>query len=226
MTRDEIIALVLGRAGQRQGDVTLAASLRSELTLIQSRLEGGVQVGLNDTGIFLPWFLIKESATLVQEAGSETAALPTDFLMEYDEEQEYSVWYYASDATDPWIGVSKSDLSMLRRAWPGTGVAPKAYAIVGRSLYIRPVPTVAQILRVLYYGSEPELTDVVTTNLWTTYAADVLVGELEQAAARLTRDTALMQVGAADSKLAREKLHTFHVARLEAGRERFMGERR
>lgn len=225
MTRDEIVSLVLVRAGQRQNDTTLRDQLRTELSFIQSKLETGVRVGVNDAATFLPWFLVKESALLTQAIGVSTVTLPTDFLREYDQDEAPTLWYYSEDNDeDPWIGLVKGDLSALRRDFPGTAEAPGGYAMLGSMLFVLPIPTEARLIRLQYYGSEAALSDSVAENAWTTYASDILVGELSLAGARITREANWQMDALSESKVARERLYNYHTAQLESGRDRTMGE--
>jgi hypothetical protein len=225
MNRDEIVDLVLRRSGQRQNDSVLLGNLQIELPLIQERLEGGVRAGADDLGTFLPWFLIKESSTLVQAVGAETIAVPSDFLMGVSELETPTVWYYTGDSDCPWKGLTTEALEYLRRRWSRSGDAPKGYALVGEYLYLRPVPaSTAVTIRLAYYGKDAALTDAVLTNNWTKHATDVLVAELLIAATFHTRDEAMQAVGRDLSKAARERLFKRHISRMESLEERTMGE--
>lgn len=221
MTRDEIITLVLNRAGQRGDDTVLRGQLEAEIVLVQSRLEGGVRCGPNDSGVFLPWFLVKEVSTLAQAADADVIALPPDFLMEYDEELGPTVFYYSDNC---WLPLVKSDLNLLRVRWPRPGNAPKGYDVLGGSIYVYPRAIDARLLRMVYYGAQPTLSATVASNEWTTRAADLMVAEVSFAGARLTRDDNWQVDAGLDSKGARERLRSFHTAWVEAARDRSMGE--
>lgn len=225
MNKNDLVQIALARLGQRQGDAVLQAALEAEIPLIQSRLEGGVRVGLDDRGIFFPWFLVTEDDTLVQAIGAETVALPADFIAGVSEVESPTLWYLSNDSDDPWKGLTSEPLDRLRIRWRGTGDAPHGYALVGTALYVRPVPaSTAVTLRLLYIGQQPALTDSVLENAWTQYAADVLVEELVIAGTRYTRDSDIRGDAEKSSKDARERLYKLHVARTESLEERSMGE--
>lgn len=218
-----MITLVLRRAGQRQGDATLRSQLESEILLIQASLEGGVKCGQQDQGVFFPWFMYKEAAALALGVSTETVALPSDFVAEYDEEHGHALWYYNASHEQVWVPVKKDTLGIIRARHSGVDVAPSAYAIVGENIYVRPLVTSALLLRLAYYGQQTTLVTNVENN-WLKYAPDVMVGELVSACGEIVHNEAMVTKGEAASKQARDRLYAMHVQREEAARQRQRGD--
>lgn len=216
-----MIQLVLKRVGQRGNDTKLQAQLEAELLLIQEQLEGGVKCGQMDQGVFMPWFLYKETSALTLLANVETIALPSDFLMEYEELHGGSMWYLASGT---WYPIVRDDLDILRARYNTIGTTPTGYDIVGEYIYVAPLVSANVTMRLAYYARDAQTFSTNIENKWAKNAADLLVAELTLAAGRLTSNEAYKTEGIATSKLARDRLYAMHVAREEAGRQRQRGD--
>lgn len=223
MTRDDLITRTLKRAGQREDDAKLRTQLEDEIKQIQSELEGGVKCGQQDQGVFFPWFLYKEKSDIAVVANAETIAIPTDFLVEYDEDHVGSLWYYDSTRADLWAPVRKDTRAIIRSRELDSGTTPSYYSVVGNNIYLRPISTAALVLKMAYYGADTVLSTNLENN-WTKYAPAVMMTELGVTAGRLTRDANFQAEMVIASKGARDQLYAMHVLREESARQRQRGE--
>lgn len=215
LTRDQIIALVLGRLGRQETNAYLVASAKSELALIQTRLEGGA---------FMPWFLLSgEITTLSTQANVRTVDLPANFLREYE---DFPTYRYVTGAAQPYVRMNKDEFDILESKYgedsPGT---PLEYALVGSQFHLFPTPNAIFPLRTEYFQTDTALSDSVATNLWTANASDLLVAELGYIMAGYRRDKPMQDTFMADISRAMGRLITFDEARKQAVREAFRGDR-
>lgn len=225
MLRDAITSLILARL-VRPADPVLSVAIPTEMQLLQStELEGGD---------FLPWFCRKDDPTsLVTVAGTETVALPVDFLRF----QEVGLYYY--DPTQlvvpggqPWTRIKRYlnyDVMIAKFAAtpssPVTFKAPSGYHQSDNGLiYLAPIPQQVWQLRIRYYYSQPVLTTNIENN-WTKYAPDLVAAVVGEKMARdYVGNTALGQAYAQDKIRARTRLYVADQARENADQVYRMGD--
>lgn len=215
LTRTQIISTVLGRLGRREGDTYLVAQAKTELGLIQSRLEGGA---------FLPWFLLTAESTLTLTANNRELALPANFLREWD---DYPIHRYEATGSPVYRKLEKEDFDVLIEEFDGVASGdPVAYALTGTTLNFFTTPNSAYSCRWRYYAKDTALSDSVDTNLWTTNADDLLVAELGVVmAGQYARRVDLAQVFATQKAEAVKRLTAFDIARMQAARSAVRGDR-
>lgn len=210
MNRDEIITLVLNRCGNRSNDTAITSAAALELVEVQKKLEGESE---------LPWFLETEWTRATLDA--YRIALPEDFLLEMEDAHLYLTQV---DGTD--YELVKDDFDALKGKYKASDPSqPKTYALVGDYFYFFPTPDVTYPLSMIYYAKEPELSDTVLTNRWTTYASDWLVGELGVTiAGEYTKDGEQAKIFAGHAARAQTRVLNQTIARREANVLRSMGD--
>lgn len=181
MTRDQIIAMVAGRLGQR---TDLNASILTELDFVQS-------LSLERNGRILPWFLQSVDSSLVTVAGIQTVALPTGHIGDDDEGG-----LFLQDADGKWSPLKKVDISDILTSEEESGT-PERYALRGLSYYLDPVPDAIYSMRTAFYAADTlpgAFSSGTQTNNWLTYAPDLVVAELTRVMAEgYTRDYDVVQ---------------------------------
>ena len=168
MLRDAAVDLIMSRLGKRS-DSALRVDVISEMTFVQDVLLEG--------GIFLPWFLLSESATTTTTADDERVQLPSAFLGEWEEGALYRVPDTGND-----IQLIKDDYEALKGRYTGTG-APTHYDLAGDYFYLKPTQDAAYTIKMRYYqratslaGTYGDATNI--ENLWLKWASDVFIGEV------------------------------------------------
>lgn len=214
MNRTQIITLVLARLGRQEANTYLIAQAKSELTLIQESLEGGA---------FLPWFLLSDETTLNYTANNRAVSLGANFLREYE---EFPVYLYDASADDPYTKLTKDEFDILEARYGNSGTGtPSNYALQGGQLELFVTPNANGSLRLKFYEKEAELTDSVLTNAWTSNAADLLVAELGIVMAGYMKDGERLQMFVAQRGVAMQRIIAFDVARQQALRDTYRGDR-
>ena len=175
MTRDQIIANVLSRLGERGKDVRLQQASVTELANIQrDRLE---------QADFKPWFILSDLEYTTTTAGDQRIALPTYFLEEYEE----GSLLWRQDVGYAWVPLVKGNLDQTQGYRRLTGFPPgvaRSYSLVGLNFILETPPVTPYQLAMLYYKAEPTIMDPylvpgdVTTNKWMTYAPEWMMCEL------------------------------------------------
>lgn len=212
LTRNQLIASAAQKLGKRTDLVT---DMETEILVVQSQILEGHH--------WLPWFLETEDATLVSVAGTESIALPTDFLLEDVENRGLEI-NLPSDSDEPWQEVKKDDLSIIRQKYPGDGGQPLMYALRGSNIMLRPIPDAVYTFRLNYFARDDELTTDVA-NLWTTEAADLLIAELCYLMAKdYIKDPESAAGFQTDVQRAWGRLYRKHTARREGGGMRMVGD--
>lgn len=213
MIRQEAITRILSRLG-RDGDTDLEAKIELEIVTVQESILEGHQ--------WLPWFLLTEIATETTIADEERVEIPTDFLLEDDDQ---ALWRYDADNTDnQWTPLKKDDLDVLRDKYPGTG-EPVAYALRNQYFVLKPTPDDAYTLKMSYYARDTELANDDDENKWLTHAADLVIAETcILMAEEYIKDYDSAERFKIAAKRAWDRLYRLHIARTEAGGMRQMGE--
>ena len=120
------------------------------------------------------------STTIATAAGTETVALPTDFLM----------MRTLILAQNPVVVLAQMDFSALYREVPGAAPGcPRAYAAFGTALYLRPIPDSVRSLKMFYYTAPAPLSAENTSNtLLAKYPDLLLYGALIEITAHVEDD--------------------------------------
>lgn len=167
MLRDDAVALIKQGLGFR-------SDLDAEI-VTQMRFQ---QEEILEQGATLPWFLLSAVASLATVADTETIALPSDFLLEYE---EAALWFFDTTQVDDeqWVVMSKTFIDETKTSatatWTDSDVKP-TYSIVNKLIYLSPIPDAVFALRIIYYAQDTQLTSNIT-NLWLTHAADLLIAK-------------------------------------------------
>jgi hypothetical protein len=206
MTRDEIIALIQYRCGDRDD---LTAKCLAELVELQERLEGNQ---------WLPWFLEMDLALTTVLATEETFALPADFLLEVEDQR---LWLVRSDGTKKKL--EKRSLDQLKTRYAATG-EPVGYCVSNELVYLRPVPELTYTFEWRYFGKAASIAGVSTETPWGKHASDLVAAELgAKIAGRHTQNPNLEAAFAGDATKAWDRLYKKHVQREEANKEQYAG---
>lgn len=218
MTRDQAIDILLSRLGQRGNDAVLKAAAVLELAFAQERLEGDK---------FKAWFLLSEMQDSVTTAGEERMPLPTGFLQEPD---AGAMWRLTGVTAAPRVELLKTDYDLGVARYPTSG-KPVKYSLSGKYFRLHPTPDAVYNLQSQFYVRDTALTDVygsadgAATNEWLTNASDWLIAETGYIlATTYTRDKEAAQAFAEARTLARARVYTETVARIEANYSRQMGD--
>lgn len=208
MTRDEIVALIARRVGNRTG---MDDDIVEELKLAQTQLEAEAE---------LPWFLLSEMSTSNHvTAGEERVSLPSDYLRHYE---DGFLWYYDDTAADPWVEIPKDDYRILKAAYTGTGI-PKRHALRGLNLTLHPTPAAAYTLKMVYFQQADPLTTNIE-NVWGKYAPDVLLNRAGIAVAENLQHAEALGRFTAQYTAAKGRMDADTIARHETGATRSMGD--
>jgi hypothetical protein len=219
MTRDEAIAVILGRCGQRQNDAVLQAACVTEMNMVVA------DVLEKDT--FKPWFLLSEGEVATVTVGEERLPLPPRFLEEYE---EGSLYIRESAATD-WILLTKDDYDVNQARYGFDSGQPRRYSIVGDYIMLSPPPDIAYQARMRHYKKQLPITEAygspgaVVDHAWLINSPMWLIGAVGTIiAGEYIKDQPTADRFAALAKDSRDKVYKAHVAREEANRMRQMGE--
>lgn len=209
MTRDEIVALIQYRCGDRDD---LTDKILAEMKMIQT--------SVLEENSWLPWFL-ETSWTTGNTLGDgvESVALPADFLLELEDRH---LWLVRSDGTKKRLKKYTLDYMKERYALQGE---PDAYAIVNDEVFFRPIPNGASYtLELTYAGRAADMAATTGETPWTKNAADVVLNEVGTVIAeKHTMNPNLGALFRQDAKVAWDKLYKKHVAREEMNRDSYLG---
>lgn len=169
MLRDSAVDLLMNRLGQRTGD-TLKNQIITEMVFVQENILEG-----NATQF---WFTLKDSSGLVTVADTETVALPSDFMQEWEEGA-----LYITDTNADKTEVKKADWDTIaiHENLLGTGL-PEFYSLDITNISFRKVPDAVYTLSIKYHGSQADLSGVYgdaanVENAWLKYASDWVIAE-------------------------------------------------
>lgn len=162
-----------------------------------------------------PWFLLTEDATASTVAADRRLPVPTDFLLEADED---CLW--VQDSAGNYTPLEKGEYDASLIYWGTTQGLPSGYALAGQYFQLFPIPDQAYTMRMKYYAADtsPAVMALSATNLWLTWAADLLLARTGRRMATYLRDTELAQVFLAEEAQAAERLRKEMAARESANR--------
>jgi len=206
MNRGELVTEIRNKLGYNTG---LSASI---ITLAIDN----AQRELEETPE-LPWFLESEMSSISTESGEERVPVPSDFLMETNENLLY---YYDATASQPWVPLYKKDAPLLRNTYKDSTAAtgaPQAFTLQGKYFRIFPTPDAIYTLKMVYYGREAVLTSDSSTNNWSVEVPYALVGKAGLSIAMNNRDKGAIAIFDSLFKAAMTSLRVRSEAREHAG---------
>lgn len=212
-TRDEIVEIIQERLGQRSG-TALETQILREIKAAQRRVESRP---------FLPWFLLTSVGLHIWTSPSVTT-IP-GYIRDRDEGD--SIYVQNSDLT--YTALVKDDYDHLMDNPDLNGLTvrgrgkPQFYSRVGRNLYMFPYPDVAYWFTIHYFKQDDELSAGTPTNLWTTYAPEVIINEAGYMVARALREKDATKFFQEDLIRALQDMENQHIAYNEAGLNAYMG---
>lgn len=209
MTRSELVNILQQRCGNRDD---LESRILSELSFVQT-------VILEGTGAFTPWFLQSAPTDLVTVAGNANVAYPANYLGELEDNM---LWY--QDSGETWHKLNKKSYDYILEKNLDPGV-PQYFAVGATGFFIGPVPDDVYTLRFRYYQRDSEVAADGDTNLWLTYAPDLVIAEVGVRICRFhTRDAVGRDEFAQAVLDARQRLFVLHEAKQNVNRVYGMGE--
>ena len=179
MTRDEAVSLMLEQLGFR---TDLSSNCITHLKLAQIQLEKGPTK---------PWFLISAQLSLATIAGTETVAVPTGFIQEYDQATLKYVPDDSEGLADE-VDLVKGTYDVLRVNFREVeSGAPQAYALMNGNFHIFPLPDAVYSLKLIQYTKDTVL-DTNIENAWLRESPKLLIGAAGKELAAALRDSAAM----------------------------------
>jgi hypothetical protein len=207
MTRDEVIAILQYRCGDRDD---LAVKIQAEMKHVQTQIL--------EEHAWLPWFCEVELPATNLLAGAESIPVPSGFLREIEDER---IWLVRADGSK--TELKKYESGQLRKRYAEQG-EPDAYALLADTIIFRPVPELDYTLEWRYYGAQVDMAAANVETPWLKYAADVTLGELGVViAGRHMQNAALETRFRQDATSAWENLYRKHEARADVNRDPYMG---
>lgn len=205
MLLSEAITLLKFRLGSRT-DADLNTTIPIEMGQAQTELEHSGEP---------PWFLLSDDTLLNTVAADRKLSVPLDFLLEADED---CLW--VQDTAGNFSPLEKGELDASLLYWGATQGLPSGYALAGQYFQLFPIPDQVYTIRMKYYAADtsPATMATTATNLWLTWAADLLLARTGRRMATYLRDTELAQVFLAEESQAVERLRKETAARESANR--------
>lgn len=173
MTFEQLLNLAMYRLKVRTDAGTRAGCLL-EMQMAQSVYERSAQP---------PWFLLGTDTSVSTTAGVEFVTLPITFL-NFEEDGILEPVRYYDPTVERYIPVRRKPQSQLTDsdAWEiDTGITegtPLVFDALATTLVFRPIPDDVYLLKIQGYFSDTAPTDSSATNLWATYAPDLLLAEI------------------------------------------------
>lgn len=176
----------------------------------------------------LPWFLLTERASVAAPANEERLLLPTDFILECEED---ALWLQLPDGGERLL--RKYDADDLRELTSHMTTAEMAsnrtsfkfsYALTGDYFRIFPTPDLSYSYKMIYYQKQEVMSDVSAENRWLKYAPWVLIGMAGENYAHAIRDATAMSYFQQKKGAALEAITNHTIARQIANRRMAMGE--
>lgn len=211
MIPDQAIATIKARLYNWNGS-NIDSIIESELQLAQIRLESGP---------LYPWFLLEDKQDISLAANTESVAVPTGFIAEWDELRPGAMWYQTTPGK--WKRLTKSMYDDMLRVYVESG-EPRAYTLIGDLYYFRPIPTTTTTLRLIYFKQDNTIVQGGTENGWLKYAPDLIIGLAGRTVARQYANMeAAAQAFEAMAAEAQQRLIGLNAQRIEAAMNRMVG---
>jgi len=218
-TIDEIVTRIGRRLRRGVGEGTnLQIEVIDELVSAQNKLEEAAT---------LPWFLQHEE-TEAQAANAETIdtvdELAETFIRFLDDDPLLFL-DPAAPATDELSEiVQNSELRIMKQRFPGTGLIPREFVLIGKDIFVRPIPTQAITYTVRFYRKDPTVPATGTTTLWSTNFSDLLKNMAGKEIAWTLRDMDAFKLFNDDLAIAKNGFIKVVAARENAGQVHVMGD--
>lgn len=172
MTRDEAVSMIQILLGFRSDQTdNIITCLKTAQTLLESQP-------------IKPWFLLSELSSIITTADEPRIELPSDFLMEYEEN---GLMYVPDNSDEEIVQLHKDMKDVLDNNYKLEKGAPEAYTLDGVYFRIYPIPDDTYTLKMMYYQKDTVL-DTNVENEWLKYASYYLMGEAGQIIASALRD--------------------------------------
>lgn len=176
----------------------------------------------------LPWFLLTERAVTSSVANEERIKVPTDFLLEYEED---GLWlqlpdggekllrkYDADDLRENVARRTDTEIETLRVRYR------YAYALTGDYFRIFPTPTEVFSFKLMYYQRQTVMLSGTDENRWLKYAPWILIGMAGEVYAHAVRDAVAMSYFQNKKAAALQAVTDHTISRQLANRRMAMGE--
>lgn len=199
MLRDAAVNLLMARLGQRT-DASLKDQIIAEMSFAQEQI-----LEANATQF---WFQYAEDVSLVTVASTETVALPTDFLIEYEDGGLYVV-----DTTGKEHLIDREDWDTIRTHVSLSGEGqPTHYDLLGDNIHLRKIPDNVYSLKLQYFAKQADISGVLgdgnnIENGWLKHAADLLMAETGTIiAGQYIQSESMIQLFGAQKQVALDRL--------------------
>lgn len=214
MNVKKCLDILMRRLGNRTSPV-LRATCLDEMALVQAEELETMEA--------LPWFLISEQATTLTVPDEPRIILPTDFIMEVEDDNVTLLQDDGSIVDLEKVGYDEGRLRVPDDAEAGP---PQLYSILGGYIILRPTPDLEYTLRYpSYYGRQPPPEDTEDSeNQWFKWVPGLLIAKTGVViAGEMLKDEELTQLFGAQQQRGMQRLENMITAREEANRSRRMG---
>jgi len=189
-----------------------------ELVAAQNKLEEGAT---------LPWFLQIEE-TEVQPADTETidtvGELTDTFIRFLDDDPLLFLDPAAAAGAELSEIVQNSEFRIMKQRFPETALIPKEFVLIGKDIFLRPIPTQAITYTVRFFRKDPTAPAEGATTLWSTNFSDLLMNMAGKEIAWTLRDDTAFARFEKDLALAGSAYIKAVIAREQAGQVHEMGD--
>ncbi len=218
-TIDEIVTRIGRRLRRGVGTGTnLLTEIIDELVSAQNTLEEAAT---------LPWFLQHEE-TEAQAADVETidtvAELTETFIRFLDDDPLLFLDPAAVVGAELSEIVQNSEFRIMKQRFPGTALIPREFVLIGKDIFVRPIPTQAITYTVRFYRKDPTVPADGATTLWSTNFADLLKNMAGKEIAWTLRDMDAFKLFNDDLAIAKNGFIKVVAARENAGQVHVMGD--
>lgn len=218
-TIDKIVVRI-GRRLRR--GVTAGSNLHTEvideLVAAQDKLEEATT---------LPWFLQHEE-TEAQDANVETIDIVSELVATFIRFLDDDPLLFLDPAANAGAELSEitqnSEFRIMKQRFPETGAIPKEFVLIGKDIFLRPIPTQAITYTVRFYRKDPTAPEEGAVTLWSTNFSDLLMNMAGMEIAWTLRDEMALGRFERDLASARSNFIKVVAAREAAGQVYVMGD--
>ena len=174
----------------------------------------------------LPWFL-QHAEEEIQPADTETidveAELDASFIRFLDDDP---LLFLDPSGNSPELFevTQNSEFRIMKQRFPGPGDDPKEFVLIGKDIFVRPIPTQAITYTVRFYRKDPTVPAEGATTLWSTNFSDLLMNMAGKEIAWTLRDDAAFARFEKDLGIAKNEFVKVVAARENAGQVHEMGD--
>lgn len=218
-TINELVTRIARRVRRKaESGSNFHTEIIDELLHAQNKLEEGVT---------LPWFLHVEE-TESQAADIETidvvAELSSTFIRFLDDDPLLFLNPAATANAELLEITQNSEFRIMKQRFPETGLLPKEFVLIGKDIFIRPIPTQAITYTVRFYRKDPTVPLEGATTLWSTNFSDLLMNMAGKEIAWTLRDDTAVKKFETDFAFAYLQYIKAVTARENAGQLHVMGD--